>query len=181
MIQIYFDFEIKIIFDKKTNYFYIYDIKDILIDKVYLFDDTNSNYIIIEIIKDKITTNCKYCNKLIKITKNEFCNRKCSYLYKSALRKHQHIILDEKIIALKERMERCEYCKIKFNDINIKNADHILPLSEYKHNNYDNIAIVCQKCNSSKKNKDLLCWAELKGLDLPKHIISHYYWLKKNI
>jgi len=178
---VYDDLDISIKYCNLSNSFFIFD-KDVMIAKESLFDKYNCKYEIINYIKNKLTNECQYCNKLFvsKRFKN-FCNRNCKNKYNYDLRRHQKLVIDEKVICLKERIDKCEYCKKKFNDNNTKSADHIIPLSKYKHNNYDNIAIVCKKCNSSKNNKDLIIWANSKGLDLPKHIIKHYYWLMRNI
>ena len=65
---------------------------------------------------------------------------------------------------LKRRaMGKCEYCgKIETN----LEIDHIIPLSKGGTNKLNNLALVCKSCNSSKKDKDLIEWINLKKLNL---------------
>lgn len=181
---VYNDFKQKVYYDTYSGFFYIQDQEGNSISNIHILDDTifidtSLTQDIIEEIRNNLTNTCKSCNEKFVINKyKDLCNKDCKYTYNQKLRKHQTYLLSDEIKAIKNRIYNCEYCNKLLED---KHADHILPLQEYKHNNYDNIAIVCPHCNSSKSNKDLLEWAETKGLDLPKHIINHYYWLKKNI
>lgn len=55
----------------------------------------------------------------------------------------------------------CIYClkKISFGKDSI---EHLLPLSRGGNNNYDNLAIACRPCNSSKGNKTISEWLQWK-------------------
>lgn len=180
MELVFNDFSIKIYLDHESGFFYFHNNKDMFIKKIHLFDNDlfleNIEYDIIQHLRLKLITRCLNCDT--KLIQKPFCNLKCKNDYRYNLRLHQKYLISEEIISIKERVHNCEYCGKILTE---KQADHILPLKEYKHNHYDNIAIVCAACNYSKNNKDLLEWAESKNIKLPKHIINHYYWLKKNI
>lgn len=179
---IYNDFEYQVFYDIYTQKFYI-EKNGIFLEKININEYTNLinyNISINDIIKKVILNlynKCIYCNKYC--DKNElYCDDKCKLEHKYQLRRHQEAELGDLILAIKERVFNCEYCNLPLDKEN-KQADHIFPLKNYGDNYYDNIAIVCNSCNASKYNKDLLEWAEDKGLKLPKNIINHYYWLLK--
>lgn len=50
---------------------------------------------------------------------------------------------------------RCSYCERKFNEINYKTKEHIVPLSMGGNNYHENLTWVCNECNNFRGNKDL--------------------------
>ena len=51
--------------------------------------------------------------------------------------------------------------------------DHIIPQSQIKINNIENIALVCQHCNTSKSNKNIYTWRDT--LNYQQQIIINKY------
>lgn len=63
----------------------------------------------------------------------------------------------------------CSYCgsseRITF--------DHVIPRSRNGHDSGDNTVAVCRKCNSSKRDKDLLAWC------IQRHEFPHLMVLRR--
>ncbi len=181
---IYNDTIFLILFDDKRHKLLVTDNKDYsevinLLDKNHYFSSNLHDNIIqfIQIFQNNVTSKCLYCEDLFKKNKTNYCNSICKRKHNVILRKDQSIKLKEEIEGIKSQINKCEYCKVKFKLSSEKCGDHIIPLKEEKHNHIDNIAIVCNSCNSSKSNKDLLFWADKKDLNLPIHIIRHHAFL----
>lgn len=81
--------------------------------------------------------------------------------------------LDKKFCKKKRILHKksgiCNYCH-KFC---VLTKDHIIPQSEIKINNIDNIALVCQHCNTSKSNKNIYTWRDT--LNYQQQIIINKY------
>lgn len=81
--------------------------------------------------------------------------------------------LDKKFCKKKRILHKksgiCNYCH-KFCALT---KDHIIPQSQIKINNIDNIALVCQHCNTSKSNKNIYTWRDT--LNYEQQIIINKY------
>lgn len=81
--------------------------------------------------------------------------------------------LDNKVCKNKRILHKrsgiCNYCH-KFS---VLTKDHIIPQCEIKINNTDNIALVCQHCNTSKSNKNIYTWRDT--LNYEQQIIINKY------
>ena len=75
---------------------------------------------------------------------------------------------DEKIKF--EVGKKCNYCG---NSDNLA-YDHIIPKAKLVIDQGDNLLIVCKKCNSSKKDLDLLEWMNKKNITLPILVLRRY-------
>lgn len=60
-------------------------------------------------------------------------------------------------IAKLDSPDICWYCGASADDVKLT-KDHILPTSKGGEDSFDNIFMVCQHCNSSKKDKDVIQW-----------------------
>ena len=56
----------------------------------------------------------------------------------------------------------CANCKTK-NKKSIWHLDHIIPISKGGHNTKENVQILCQRCNLSKRDKMPKQWAQENG------------------
>ena len=56
--------------------------------------------------------------------------------------------------------------------------DHIIPQCEIKINSTDNIALVCQDCNTSKSNKNIYIWRD--SLNQEQQMIINKYLVMNN-
>ena len=54
---------------------------------------------------------------------------------------------------LKKYDYRCAYCGIKFDENNIPEKDHVIPVSKGGDNIKENIVPACRSCNAKKSNK----------------------------
>lgn len=64
---------------------------------------------------------------------------------------------------------KCVYCGCDLDNSNTT-LDHILPLSVYYITDIWNIVPCCNSCNSSKNNKELLDWLDIKeSMDLDRY------------
>ena len=91
----------------------------------------------------------------------------------------------KKIVDKLKTMENCTYCGCKtykkgeggYTSRNEKEIDHILPLNEKANKKYANIiknlTIACASCNSSKHDSDIIEWANIKNIILPKSIVEY--------
>ena len=46
--------------------------------------------------------------------------------------------------------------------------DHIIPLNKGGISRYNNYVVACQKCNSSKRDKNIYEWCAEQNLEIPK-------------
>jgi len=69
----------------------------------------------------------------------------------------------EEYFGLYERDKVCVYCG---SDENLS-LDHIVPVSKGGETIYDNLVVACQSCNSSKHNKNVEEWCQIKNIDMP--------------
>ena len=100
-----------------------------------------------------------------------YCTDKCSKQFRYNSKNNsirQKLIKDKQY--LKDNSSNCFYCNKLLED-NDKTIEHIIP---DLHLNDLNIVIVCQNCNKSKKNKNLLLWAKEKNLLLSNECLSLY-------
>jgi 5-methylcytosine-specific restriction endonuclease McrA len=57
-------------------------------------------------------------------------------------------------MSINFKSTRCNYCERKFNDINYKTKEHIVPLSKGGNNYFENLVWICNECNNFRSNKD---------------------------
>lgn len=76
---------------------------------------------------------------------------------------------------LRDDNRHCWYCGCEVASPKELTIDHIFPRSKGGSNDTDNIFLVCKKCNSSKRDKDLLEWFTETFEDYPPlYLIAHY-------
>ncbi len=75
---------------------------------------------------------------------------------------------DEKIKLNVEK--KCNYC----GSTKQLSYDHVIPKSKLVLDKSDNLLIICQKCNSSKKDLDLLEWMNKQDYILPILVLRRY-------
>lgn len=84
-------------------------------------------------------------------------------------------LMDNNVAKLKSDNLHCWYCGCEVSSPNELTIDHIFPRSKGGSNDIDNIFMVCKKCNSSKRDLDLLEWYFEKRKEFPPiHIWAHY-------
>jgi 5-methylcytosine-specific restriction endonuclease McrA len=74
-------------------------------------------------------------------------------------------ITTEFITELFSKAKSCPYCGKKMFDVSenqkdVKSLDHMIPLSKGGLHSRVNVIVVCQQCNSKKKDKDFYCWLD---------------------
>ena len=62
---------------------------------------------------------------------------------------------EEWLDILKEHNYRCAYCGIDFDENNLPEKDHIIPISKGGNNTKENVVPACRSCNAKKGNKIL--------------------------
>jgi 5-methylcytosine-specific restriction endonuclease McrA len=68
-------------------------------------------------------------------------------------------------------MTRKDHAKVFGEDLTI---DHVVPLSKGGADADANLVTACRRCNSSKRDKDVILWAQSKGITLSDTTISKY-------
>ena len=68
---------------------------------------------------------------------------------------------DDVLRLLELQKHCCIYCKTKLSKYHV---DHIFPLAKGGSNSYENIQILCQRCNMRKNAKDPIDFAQSMGL-----------------
>ena len=93
-------------------------------------------------------------------------NKIWSHLYRTKLYENKFDLTREDIIKIMDRDKVCVYC-----GANTKlSLDHIIPITKGGDTTYLNMVLACMTCNSSKHNKDVVEWCEIKGYKIPEII-----------
>jgi len=66
--------------------------------------------------------------------------------------------------------KKCNYCGSSLNLA----YDHIIPKSKLVLDESDNLLIACKKCNSSKRDLDLIEWMNIQNITLPILVLRRY-------
>jgi len=65
---------------------------------------------------------------------------------------------DERLFIFKRDNYTCQLCKKDLADLPEERVlDHIVPLSQYGHNRFTNIWLLCDACDKQKKSQVLPC------------------------
>jgi len=54
------------------------------------------------------------------------------------------------------KLSKCAYCGIDFDENNLPTRDHIIPISKGGDNTKENVIPACRICNAKKGNKILI-------------------------
>ena len=88
----------------------------------------------------------------------------------------------KKDILLTKSKSRCWYCGVSLT-AKTMTIDHIVPQSETKNNNIENLVSCCQSCNSKKGNRSMAHFRRIMGRnkkyypfsDAQKDYLLHHY------
>jgi len=97
---------------------------------------------------------------------------------------HIHDLLENNVAKMKSDNKHCAYCGKEVSSPKDLTVDHIFARKKGGGNDADNIMLVCQECNSSKRDSDLLKWFFTQkdcwpSIDVLQHYIKQIYAYSK--
>jgi 5-methylcytosine-specific restriction endonuclease McrA len=106
-----------------------------------------------DIIKRSIYSNACY------IKRKESFKKRAQDLKRRVLKKHADKTYKITALVIQQLLDKysriCVYCSKELQDFSV---DHIIPLARGGDNSFENLAISCRSCNSSKGKKLLSEW-----------------------
>ena len=127
-----------------------------------------------------IYANLNMCMATLRMHKTHY-SQKCYMIRAKAFKAYKdgnwkiHSLYENNNLKMDWGKNNCWYCGKSTDECGELTIEHIFPKARGGDDSFDNIAYACQKCNSSKNDKDLIVWMSNSLRIVPPLFITCIY------